>query len=498
VIKGSGGVFVRTGFGPAGGTDHPDGYLAQIHPGPGPSKTGGLLRPLTGKSRPETPPSRPGPPAGEWFDLDVIAVGPTVRVLVNGQETARADGPTARPGGRIALQVHDPDTVIEVASVAVKELPRPVAPAAAPRAHDRSAGRWRVDGDELVQESATGYTFLTFGDPNWSDYDFTCDVKRTGGAHEVYLKYRLGPSGEEVFGLGGWANTEDYATSAPLGKRWRQRRDPSAGVPSDEWVAMRVKVRGGRCECYRGGKLRFDYADPVGRKGAVGIGTFATTARFKNIRVSDPAGNPLWAGPPELPTPVGKAAGPAAPADGFVPLFTGKDLTGWAPGDPNPNWVVSDGALVNSSRGTMLTEKTYSDFTLKFEFRVTADTMASIDLWSIPGDRPNWVFLDNTRDAMAAITWDAREKGFAVNRLNPRAELRPDGEWNQMTIDLRNCILSVTLNGRQLGRADIRKHVEDRRQELPAGERLRGRIGLTKWGGKGTISIRNVSIRVPE
>ena len=68
-------------------------------------------------------PTRPAPPAGQWFDLDVIAAGPTVRVLVNGQETSRADRRPPGPGGRIALQAFGGTTEVEFASIAVKELP---------------------------------------------------------------------------------------------------------------------------------------------------------------------------------------------------------------------------------------------------------------------------------------------------------------------------------------------------------------------------------------
>jgi hypothetical protein len=119
---GNSGVYVRSGFGPAAGREHPDGYEAPIYAGPEAMKTGGLYLPLASKADSPLRPSRPAPAAGEWFDLEIIAIGPTVRVLVNGQETARADGQTARPGGRIALQLHDPKTTVEFASVAVKEL----------------------------------------------------------------------------------------------------------------------------------------------------------------------------------------------------------------------------------------------------------------------------------------------------------------------------------------------------------------------------------------
>ncbi|MBO0698526.1 MAG: DUF1080 domain-containing protein, partial [Zavarzinella sp.] len=121
---GPSGVLVRSGFGPSAGRSDPDAYRALIYTGPEAMKTGGLYLPGVAKPEPRRQPTRAGPTEKEWFDLDVIAVGPTVRVLVNGEETARADGQAARPGGRIALQLHDAKTAVEFASVAVKELSR--------------------------------------------------------------------------------------------------------------------------------------------------------------------------------------------------------------------------------------------------------------------------------------------------------------------------------------------------------------------------------------
>jgi hypothetical protein len=162
------------------------------------------------------------------------------------------------------------------------------------------SGRWRIDGDELVQEATEDFAKLSFGDANWSDYDFTCDVKRTGGGHEVQLRHRVSPSGEESFGLGGWGNTQDFATSWTRGRASVSRKKPTAGVESDRWYTMQVRARGKRCECFRDGQRLFQYDDPKSAKGAPGVGTFKTAARFKNIRVTDPAGKPLWQGLPDL------------------------------------------------------------------------------------------------------------------------------------------------------------------------------------------------------
>jgi hypothetical protein len=72
----------------------------------------------------------------------------------------------------------------------------------------------------------------------------------------------------------------------------------------------------------------------------------------------------------------GPAAGADAPAgneEGFVPLFNGRDLTGWD-GDAKL-WIVEKDMLVGRSPGIryndfLATKKTYRDFVLRFQVRL--------------------------------------------------------------------------------------------------------------------------------
>lgn len=70
-------------------------------------------------------------------------------------------------------------------------------------------------------------------------------------------------------------------------------------------------------------------------------------------------------------------AGAAASEDGFVPLFNGKDLTGWKLRNPNAKsyWTVEGGILKNNiQKGDhgvdLLTEKKFWNFTVRFEYMV--------------------------------------------------------------------------------------------------------------------------------
>jgi len=64
------------------------------------------------------------------------------------------------------------------------------------------------------------------------------------------------------------------------------------------------------------------------------------------------------------------AQGPKPDEEGFVPLFNGKDLTGWV-GAVKGYVPQPDGSLCCLRGGNLYTEKEYSDFILRFEFKLT-------------------------------------------------------------------------------------------------------------------------------
>jgi hypothetical protein len=260
-------------------------------------------------------------------------------------------------------------------------------------------------------------------------------------------------------------------------------------------------VRGGHWHCYvpfcrssfRGGAK-----DPSVRIQDLGFRVVLPVDAVKSVLSKQREDGAVVPAASKTASGAGTDRAPAGAAESeFIPLFNGKDLTGWErpPGERADAWVVADGALTNQVGGRIFTEKTYRDFILTIEFQVSPDTAAAIDLSSFPDDTPLWIFLDNTRNAMGAITFDALEMGFSVHRLNPPAELRPDGQWNEMTIELNDSILKVSLNERELGKANIKEHMDRRRPNLPPAERQSGRIALHKCWGSGTVSLRNLSIK---
>ncbi len=75
--------------------------------------------------------------------------------------------------------------------------------------------------------------------------------------------------------------------------------------------------------------------------------------------------------------------------EGFIPIFNGKDLSGWIYGKKagsenktGAGYAVETGVLFCTVKdgGSLYTEREYSDFTLRFEFRLTENANNGIAL----------------------------------------------------------------------------------------------------------------------
>ncbi len=110
---GNSGQYFRTEFGPG----FPKGYEAQINSTHrDPVRTGSLYHFVEVKEMLVKP--------DEWFTQEVIAVGNHIIIKVNGKTTCDfVDEKRTHMKGHMALQQHDPGTVVKFRKIEVKELP---------------------------------------------------------------------------------------------------------------------------------------------------------------------------------------------------------------------------------------------------------------------------------------------------------------------------------------------------------------------------------------
>jgi hypothetical protein len=221
---------------------------------------------------------------------------------------------------------------------------------------------------------------------------------------------------------------------------------------------------------------------------------------------------------------------PGQPSDrGFVPIFNGKDLNGWSvdSGDENA-WQVKDGELVaigakeNNidamvNNGFLLTEREYSNFLLRFQFRSQANPggltspnypWGGVAMRAVPHqttrlvnpaakyDYPCHLTVlvsqgDDAEGTTGSLWWADGQEPW---RRPPDilAAYKKAGEWNDMEVEMRGESLRIAVNGRDLQNVVLNKN---RPQKNPTTElsRFSGRIGFLKRVGE--VHYRNIEIK---
>lgn len=218
--------------------------------------------------------------------------------------------------------------------------------------------------------------------------------------------------------------------------------------------------------------------------------------------------------------------------DGFVPLFNGRDFSGWkVPAGDNGHWKIVDGVIDYDAESEaakekdLWTEREFGDFVLRVEWRLKStpyvnpgvpiirfdgshkkDAAGNEIRLSVP-DSDSGIFLRGSSKAQVNIwSWpigSGEVYGYRTDAKMPpavRAGVTPKrnadrdiGAWNSFEITMRGSRLDVVLNGEQVIAG----------AELP-GVPPRGPIALQHHGSKkggvwvsppSLVQFRNISIR---
>ena len=193
----------------------------------------------------------------------------------------------------------------------------------------------------------------------------------------------------------------------------------------------------------------------------------------------------------------------AADEPGFVPIFNGHDLIGWTiRGQYGPGYIVENGMIVcpADGGGNLFTEKEYSNFILRFEFKLEEASNNGIGI-------------------RAPYEGDAAYKGMEIQILDHdapvyRGKLRPvqyhgsiydvvaaktgylkkTGEWNQEEIVADGRHIKVTLNGSVIVDASLDEVTDPAvLKKHPGLARATGHIGLL--GHHSRVEFRNMRVK---
>ena len=160
-------------------------------------------------------------------------------------------------------------------------------------------------------------------------------------------------------------------------------------------------------------------------------------------------------------TPLSTFTAAQAPAEsGWIPLFNGKDLTGWK-NNGEERWVVEDGTILGESThskyGYLTTKKTYRDFNLRLRFKgekggnsgvFVHARIIGIDPAHGPDIEGMQVEVDPNVGNHTGGLYESGGRGWVVQ---PTAEgeraLKPMGQWNDLEISVRGNHIVTHLNG---------------------------------------------------
>src|SRR5213593_3781031 len=185
-------------------------------------------------------------------------------------------------------------------------------------------------------------------------------------------------------------------------------------------------------------------------------------------------------------------AASAADKAGFVPLFNGKDTTGWKLRNPagHNSWTVTDGILKNTvnqgEHGTdLVTEKKYWNFTVRYDFMV-------------PDGSNSGFYLRGRHEIQILGDYKSGEpsrggNGAIYNFKAPdKFVSKPGNEWQTAEATIIGNKITVVLNG-----VTIHDNVEC---DKPTGSQLDNNVdqpgSIFLQGDHGTVSFRNIRIKV--
>ena len=369
---------------------------------------------------------------------------------------------------------------------------------------------WSIDGDVIVSDGIGAYltTNQEFG-----DFEFSFDYKIVPTSDSgVYLRgipqvqiwdpnaENNKKNGNEKGSGGLWNNPPGFGGKDPLVR---------ADKPVGEWNAMRIRLIGERCSvwlndlCVVNNERLANYfakEEPLYAKGPIQLQTHGAEIRWRNLKLK------------EFNADEANALLRTAEVESFVPLFNGKDLTGWK--GATDNYSVVDGSIQcqTGKGGTLVSEKAFSDYVMRVDFLLPPGgnngllmrypSQAEID--AMPADKrsDDGAYVGMTElqvldDGHAKYTTlDPRQAhgsayGIAAAK---RGFLRPTGQWNHEIVTVLGSTITVELNGTRILETDVstvNKYMAD--SPHPGKNRKSGHVGFA--GHNDPVRFRNIDIR---
>jgi len=189
-------------------------------------------------------------------------------------------------------------------------------------------------------------------------------------------------------------------------------------------------------------------------------------------------------------------------AQKFEKAFDGKSLAGWQLiGGHGPGYVPSNGVLTcpADGGGNLYTEKEYSDFHLKFEFKLSPGGNNGIGIRApLQGDAAyvgmEVQVLDDPAPMYAKLEPGQYHGSIYKVAAAKRGALKPTGEWNKEEIIATGRRIQVIVNGKKTVDCDLNTVTDPAVLAAHPGMlREKGHIGFLGHGS--LVEFRNIEIK---
>ena len=189
-------------------------------------------------------------------------------------------------------------------------------------------------------------------------------------------------------------------------------------------------------------------------------------------------------------------------AQKFEKVFDGKSLTGWQLiGGHGPGYVPSNGILIcpADGGGNLYTEKEYSDFHMKLEFKLSPGGNNGVGIRApLQGDAAyvgmEIQVLDDPAPEYAKLEPGQYHGSIYKVAAAKRGALKPTGEWNKEEIIATGRRIQVIVNGKKTVDCDLNTVTDPATlANHPGILREKGHIGFLGHGS--LVEFRNIEIK---
>lgn len=272
-----------------------------------------------------------------------------------------------------------------------------------------------------------------------------------------------------------------------------------ADNPVGDWNTFHIKMIGANVTVCLNGELVVDnvalenYWDrklPIFPTGAIELQAHGTDLAFRDVYVREIKEQEY-------------ALTNEEKAEGFTALFNGKNLNGWV--GNKTDYLVEEGNIVirpeKGGHGNLYTEKEYSDFIYRFEFKLTPGANNGLGIRTPQGvdaayEGMELQILDNTAPIYANLE-EYQYHGSVYGVISAkRGFLKPVGEWNKEEVIVKGNRVTVILNGVTITDGDIKQASSNGtldHKKHPGLQREKGHIGFLGHGS--LVWFRNIRIK---